>query len=211
MLTTWLTRWSFIHVFRAFPHTASTGWSKVLLGCQSRTSDAVCCSSAYVNGTDECALAPCGAKWKPGRGAEQPIFIQGLLLSPGQKQVNEVNTLMTSKMRLTLIPSALWGGEAILYTVKETSKNSRETRDCGGIKAPAGEKADLKREDNPTTPFSLLSSGHYKTQIHRPRACNVRTAKEEQMLNGKAGSGNKAHPSAGWDMTRHGGETGCAE
>lgn len=52
---------------------------------------------------DERALAPCEAKWKPGRGAEQPIFIQALLLSPGQKEVNEVNALLMSRTRLTLI------------------------------------------------------------------------------------------------------------
>lgn len=51
---------------------------------------------------DERALAPCEAKWEPGRGAEQPIFIQALLLSPGQEEVKEVNALLMSKTRLTL-------------------------------------------------------------------------------------------------------------
>lgn len=52
---------------------------------------------------DGSALAPREAEWTPGRGAEQPIFIQALLLSPGQKEVKEVNALLMSKTRLTLI------------------------------------------------------------------------------------------------------------
>lgn len=140
-LTTWLSEW-FIHVACASPHT---GCRKVLLASQARTSAAVCGSSLYVNWTDKSALAPREAKRKPGRGAEQPIFIQALLLSPGQVQVNKVNALLMSKARVLLIPSALWGGEAILYTVKETSKRSRERRVCRGMKAPAGEEAEVSR------------------------------------------------------------------
>lgn len=142
MLTTWLSERVFIHALQASPHTASTGWRKVL-ACQVRTSTAVCCSSAYVNWTDESTLAPREAKQKPGRSAQQPIFIQALLLSPSRAQVNKVNTLLMSKARLLLISSALWGGEVILYTVKETSKKSRERRGCRGMKAPAGEEAEV--------------------------------------------------------------------
>lgn len=81
---------------------------------------------------DESALAPCEAKWKPGRGAEQPIFIQALLRSPGQKEVNEVNAPADEQDETHA------DFEAILYTVKGTCKKSRERRGCGGIEAPAG-------------------------------------------------------------------------
>lgn len=172
MLTTWPSECLFIHVLRASLHTASTGWRKVLLACQARTSTAVCCSSVYVNWTDESALAPCEAKRKPGRGAERPIFVQALLLSPGQTQVNKVNALLMSKARLLLISSALRGGEAILYTVKETSKERLQ-----GMKAPAGDLVCLPSQ---RLPFSLLSSRHDKTQIHRSGVCNDRTAREQQ-------------------------------
>lgn len=83
------------------------------------------------------------AKRKPGRGAEQPIFIQALLPSPGQTQVNKVNALLMSKARLLVSSSALWGGEVTLYTVKEMRKKSWERRDCRGMKAPAGEEAEV--------------------------------------------------------------------
>lgn len=125
------------------PHTASTGWRKVLLACQARTSSAVCCSSVHVNWTDESTLVPRKAKRKPGRGAEQPLFIQALMLSPTQTQVNKVNALLMRKASLLLISSALWGGKVILYTVKEISEKCLQRRGCRGMKAPAGEEAEV--------------------------------------------------------------------
>lgn len=111
----WVRCWSICRTVNS-PRTASTGWGRVLLDCQTRTRASVCHSSAGTLWTSVVQTRPHRGREKPcGRQAgilNNPFSSQAQLRGPGSKRVNTVNVLATSKMRFLLIVSALWRGQA---------------------------------------------------------------------------------------------------
>lgn len=123
----------------SFPSHCLYWLKKSLVSCQARTSNAVCCSSVYVNWTDE--------YWYCVRlnGSQGSPFLSRLCcrVPARYRSTRWTHCWWVRRVRLLVSSSAMWGGVVTLYTVKEMSKKSRERRGCRCMKAPAGEEAEV--------------------------------------------------------------------